>query len=75
MAVATLNPVAAAELAKQYRNALSRFYGFLTAVEQIVVEDFPAQDAKPGQVTRYHVDALNGLTASLEALVAGYQPR
>jgi hypothetical protein len=72
VAVATLNPVAQAELAKQYRNTLSRFYGFLTAVEQIVIEDFPDRDAPAIEVTRYHVDALAGLTQSLSALVEGY---
>jgi hypothetical protein len=72
MAVATLTPVAQAELAKQYRNTLARFYGYLTAVEQIVVEDFPAREAPASEVTRYHVDALNGLISQLSAIVEGY---
>jgi hypothetical protein len=70
--IATTNPVAQAELAKQYRNTLARFYGYLTAVEQIVMEDFPDQDAPPAEVTRYHLDALTGLTNQLSALVDGY---
>jgi hypothetical protein len=70
--VATINPVAQAELVKQYRNALARFYGFLTALEQIVAEDFPDRNARPGEVTRYHVDAMNGLTSQLSAIVEGY---
>jgi hypothetical protein len=45
------------------------------AVEEIVADDFPGRNAKPGEVTRYHLDALRGLTASLEALVEGYQPK
>jgi hypothetical protein len=70
-----LAPAVQGELAKQYRNALSRFYGYLTAVEQIVVEDFPAQNTPAGEITRYHVDALKDLTARLSALVEGYQAR
>jgi hypothetical protein len=73
--VATLNPVAQAELAKQYRNTLARFYSYLVAVEQIVIEDFPDRDAPPSMVTRYHVDALAGLTSQLSAIVEGYLPK
>jgi hypothetical protein len=71
--VATINPVAQAELAKQYRNARARFWGFMTAVERIAIEDYPGDDAPQETITRYDLDSILGLTSQLSALVEGHQ--
>lgn len=66
--------VAQNELGKAYHNARSRLDSYMTALDQIVAEDFPAGD-EPGKVTRYHVDALNDLANRIGALVEGYEKR
>jgi hypothetical protein len=67
----TFTPVAAQELKRQYAQALNRFHEFDAALLQIVAEDFPAEDAPAEKITRYHVDAVNGLVAQLAALIEG----
>lgn len=61
------------ELAKVYRRERNRYDEWVTALDQIVDEDFPAADAAPESVTRWHVDALRGLINAVEALVVGYE--
>lgn len=61
------------ELARVYRRELNRFYEFDAAVVQIVAEDFPNEDASPERITRWHIDALRGMTNQLSAMVEGYQ--
>lgn len=55
-----------------YRAAWSLFWGNMTALEQIVKEDFPDGDADEVAPTRYHVDALRDLAGRLGALVEGH---
>lgn len=55
-----------------YRDAWAAFWGNMTALEQIVAEDFPDGDAAGIAPTRYQVDALRDLGNRLAALVEGY---
>lgn len=61
------------ELRKRYREAYRRVLELQTTLVQIVSEDFPDPDAADCRPTRYQVDALNGLAASLSALVEGHE--
>ena len=61
------------ELVQVYQRELNRFYEFDAAVVQIVAEDFPNEDAPPERITRWHIDALRGMTNQLSAMVEGYQ--
>ena len=56
-----------------YRDVWSTFWGNVTALQQIVIEDFP--DGAPGVAitpTRYQVDAVRDLGQRVGALVEGY---
>lgn len=55
-----------------YRAALSAFWGNMTALEQIVEEDFPDGANEAIAPTRYQVDALRDLAGRLGALVEGH---
>ena len=55
-----------------YRAAWGAFWSNLTALQQIVTEDFPDGDADGIAPTRYHVDALRDLAGRLGALVEGH---
>lgn len=55
-----------------YRAAWSLFWGNLTALQQIVTEEFPDGDAEGIAPTRYQVDALRDLGGRIGALVEGY---
>lgn len=60
------------EIRKRYADVYYGVLGYMTALEQIIVEDFP----EPGlgeMPTRYHIDCLNGLAGSLSALVEGHE--
>lgn len=60
------------DLARRYEAARADVFGQLTAIEQVITEDFPAAGEVAG-VTRYHVDAMRGLVSALAALVEGYE--
>lgn len=71
MAILTQDDAKAAALAAAYEAAWYNVHGALTAIDQLLAEEFPAPGE--GQPTRYQVDALRGLRASLSALVEGYE--
>ena len=58
--------------AEAYRAALSAFWGNMTALEQIVEEDFPDGANEAIAPTRYQVDAIRDLGNRVGALVEGY---
>lgn len=64
------NPPAAN--ADAYRAALSMFWGNMTALEQIVEEDFPDGANETIAPTRYQIDAIRDLSNRVGALVEGY---
>jgi hypothetical protein len=55
-----------------YKAALSVFWGNMTALEQIVEEDFPDGANETIAPTRYQVDAMRDLGNRVGALVEGY---
>ena len=55
-----------------YKTALSMFWGNMTALEQIVIEDFPDGASDAIAPTRYQVDAIRDLGNRVGALVEGY---
>lgn len=55
-----------------YKAALSAFWGNMTALEQIVEEDFPDGAGDTIAPTRYQVDAVRDLANRVGALVEGY---
>ena len=55
-----------------YKSALSMFWGNMTALEQIVEEDFPDGANEAIAPTRYQVDAVRDLGQRVGALVEGY---
>jgi hypothetical protein len=55
-----------------YKAALSAFWGNMTALEQIVEEDFPDGANETIAPTRYQVDAIRDLGNRVGALVEGY---
>lgn len=59
-------------LGRQYAAIVASIYGNLTAIEQIVEEDFPAPD-DTAHITRGDVDMLKDLDTQLAALVWGYE--
>ena len=65
----------AAELRRRYRVAWYNVQGQLTAIGQLVAEDFPAPDDAAAVVTRYDVDALGALVGQLDALMWGFERR
>ncbi len=58
--------------ADAYRAAWATFWGNVTALEQIVQEDFPDGDGRGIAPTRYQVDAIRDLGNRVGALVEGY---
>jgi len=62
-----------AEMIKRYRDAWFAVWGYVTALSQIVTEDFPDPEAGPVVPTRYQIDTLNGLAGSLSALIEGHE--
>ena len=58
--------------ADAYRAAWAAFWGNVTALEQIVTEDFPDGGKKGIAPTRYQVDAIRDLGNRVGALVEGY---
>lgn len=61
------------ELTRRYAAEWYGVHGALTAIDQLLEDDFPAPDeAVP---TRYQVDALRALKSMLLALVEGYERR
>jgi hypothetical protein len=58
-----------------YKAALSAFWGNMTALEQIVEEDFPDGAGDTIAPTRYQVDAIRDLGNRVGALVEGYSCR
>lgn len=63
-----------AALRQAYRVVYYNVLGELTAITQLVTEEYPDPDgdARP---TRYHVDALRDLAGRLSALVWSYERR
>ena len=61
----------AAELRRRYQVAWYNVQGQLTAIGQLVAEDFPAPDDAGAVVTRYDVDALGALAGELGRLCVG----
>ena len=55
-----------------YRAAMSAFWGNMTALQQIVEEDFPDGASEAIAPTRYQVDAIRDLGNRVGALVEGY---
>ena len=58
--------------ADAYRAAWATFWGNVTALTQIVEEDFPDGDGRAIAPTRYQVDAIRDLGNRVGALVEGY---
>ena len=58
--------------ADAYRAAWAAFWGNMTALEQIVEEDFPDGANEAIAPTRYQVDAIRDLGNRVGALVEGY---
>lgn len=61
-------------LQKEYRRAWFDVWGYLTAISQVVAEDFPDpddDDARP--IQRYDLDMVRGLAGALSALVERYE--
>ena len=71
----TQDEARAAELRRRYRVAWYNVQGQLTAIGQLVAEDFPAPDDAGAVVTRYDVDALAALAGQLDALMWGFERR
>ena len=69
--MAAQNAARAAELRRRYRVAWYNVQGQLTAIGQLVEEDFPAPDDAGAVVTRYDVDALGALAGELGRLCVG----
>ena len=55
-----------------YRAAWGAFWQNVTALQQIVTEEFPDGDDEGIAPTRYQVDALRDLGGRIGALVEGY---
>jgi hypothetical protein len=58
--------------AAAYRDVWAAFWGNVTALQQIVIEDFPDGDNEAIAPTRYQVDAIRDLGNRVGALVEGY---
>lgn len=58
---------------RRYRDAWFGVWGMLTAIGQLVEEDFPNPEVSDTPPTRYELDALNGLAGELGRLVEGYE--
>ena len=58
--------------ADAYRAAWATFWGNVTALTQIVEEDFPDGASDAIAPTRYQVDAIRDLGNRVGALVEGY---
>ena len=67
----TQNAARAAELRRRYRVAWYNVQGQLTAIGQLVEEDFPAPDDAGAVVTRYAVESLSALAGELGRLTVG----
>ena len=67
-----VKPDKAAVNADAYRAAWAAFWGNMTALEQIVEEDFPDGANEAIAPTRYQVDAIRDLGNRVGALVEGY---
>ena len=63
------------ELARRYQDAHNTVTAALTAIGQIVEEDFPAPDDGDARPTRGDVDMLRALAGELSALLEGYAQR
>ena len=61
-------------LRREYRRAWFDVWGLVTAITQVVTEDFPDPDhgdARP--IQRYDLDMVRGLAGALSALVERYE--
>jgi len=67
-----MKPSTPAPNADAYRAAWATFWGNVTALTQIVEEDFPDGDGRAIAPTRYQVDAIRDLSNRVGALVEGY---
>ena len=67
-----MKPSTPAPNADAYRAAWATFWGNMTALEQIVEEDFPDGANEAIAPTRYQVDAIRDLGNRVGALVEGY---
>ena len=59
--------------ADAYRDVWAMFWGNMSALIEIVIDDFPDARRHGIEPTRYQVDALRDLGNRLGALVEGYQ--
>lgn len=66
---------AAVELARRYRAAWFNVHGQLTAIGQLLEEDFPVPDDGARAPTRYDLDSVTALGWQLSALVEGHERR
>lgn len=55
---------------QQYREAYFNVWGQITALSQVVTEDYPNPDSANCEPTRYHIDMLRALAGELGALLA-----
>lgn len=69
--IATQNEAAAVELRRRYSIEWHGVHGALTAISELLAEDFPPPDGD-APVTRYDLDAVRALRCELSALVEGW---
>ena len=63
------------ELRRRYQDAYYRVHGSLTAIAQIIIDDFPPPEDDDARPTRGDVDMLRALGSELSALLEGYAQR
>ncbi len=73
MQTMTQSEAAAALLGERYSAEWYGVYGALSAIDQLLADDFPPPGSGDAPVTRYQVDALRALKWALSALVEGYE--
>lgn len=67
--IATQNEAAAVELRRRYSIEWHGVHGALTAISELLAEDFPPPDGDAA-VTRYDLDMMRALKGELAALLA-----
>lgn len=73
MKTMTQTEAAAALLDARYSEEWYGVYDALSAIDELLAEDFPPPGSGDAPVTRYQVDALRALKWALSALVEGYE--
>lgn len=54
---------------QQYREAYNAVWQNITALSQVVIEDYPNPDSANCEPTRYHIDSLRALAGELSAML------